>query len=262
MINMAKIVFARGDDCGSSHSANMAISEACETGILKNVSFMMPCRYAEEAASIFAGNENICHGLHATMNAEWDALRWGPVLVAEQVPSLVDPHGWFHQTPLLLKNSNVKIGEIMAETQAQLDKATRLGLRIRYAEMHMCFGWIIEDLETEFEQWCQRKGLINNNHLYPPLPLTQCQGDPVEMMMDRIRKAPPGCYTLVGHPAYDDSETRLLGHIGYSGDDVAIERNWERLVFCDPRIVSFFRDNDVISARYDHMANDKTVISG
>ena len=78
-MNGSIYLYTRGDDCGSSHSANRAILEACETGILKNVSFMLPAPYIEEAAQMFSGRNEFCFGLHVTMNAEWDSLKWGPV---------------------------------------------------------------------------------------------------------------------------------------------------------------------------------------
>ena len=43
-------LITRGDDCGSNHTANVAIRAAFEHGILKNTSIMVPCAAVEEAA--------------------------------------------------------------------------------------------------------------------------------------------------------------------------------------------------------------------
>jgi hypothetical protein len=51
--------------------------------------------------------------------------------------------------------------------------------------------------------------------------------------------------------AYDDEETRRLGHEGYPGDSVAHNLNWERLGYADPRIVRFIKENGVQTIRYD-----------
>jgi predicted glycoside hydrolase/deacetylase ChbG (UPF0249 family) len=88
-------LITRGDDCGSNHSANVAIREAFKSGILRNTSIMVPCAAIEEAAEMLAGEAGLCCGLHCTITAEWDNVRWGPVLLPGEVPSLVDANGHF-----------------------------------------------------------------------------------------------------------------------------------------------------------------------
>ena len=63
-------LITRGDDLGTNHSANAAIREAYETGILRNASLMAGCPAAEEAAELLAGERGLCVGLHSTLNAE------------------------------------------------------------------------------------------------------------------------------------------------------------------------------------------------
>ncbi|MBW7458257.1 hypothetical protein K0U00_29885, partial [Paenibacillus sepulcri] len=62
-----------------------------------------------------------------------------------------------------------------------------------------------------------------------------------------------GSYVLVGHPAYDNEEMRTLGHFGYDGETVAREREWERRIFTDPRVLSFCQLNGIVPARYDEV---------
>ena len=123
MNNDTVYLITRGDDCGSSHSANRAIMEAYRRGVLKNVSVMVVCPAILEAAEMFAGESDICCGLHVTMNAEWDSISWGPVLPPQRVPSLVDSRGVFFQTTKALYENKPFLDEIMLEIQAQLDKA-------------------------------------------------------------------------------------------------------------------------------------------
>ena len=83
-------LITRGDDAGSCEAANRAILEACERGVLRNVSVMVPGPAFEAAARLLADRPEICLGLHATLNAEWEEVRWGPVLPPDQETSEVE----------------------------------------------------------------------------------------------------------------------------------------------------------------------------
>lgn len=96
-------LITRADDCGSNATANRAIMKTCDQGIVKNVSRMACCHAIEEAARLFAGRDDICFGLHGTLNAEWDNVKWGPIMPTERVPSLVDERGHFWRHPRLMK---------------------------------------------------------------------------------------------------------------------------------------------------------------
>ncbi|MFW6271234.1 MAG: ChbG/HpnK family deacetylase, partial [Bacillota bacterium] len=151
MVAEIKLI-TRGDDLGSAITANKAIMDCYKNGILKNTSIMVPAPYIEEAADMFKG-ENICFGLHCTITAEWDNLRWGPVLPPEEVPSLVNSRGEFFQTTVELENNEPDLEEIMKELKAQLKKARELGFNIEYADMHMGFGQVVDGLGEEFFSW-------------------------------------------------------------------------------------------------------------
>jgi hypothetical protein len=244
-------LLTRGDDLGSTHTANVAICDAFRDGILKNASIMVPCPAFEEAAAVIADEPGLCCGLHCTVTAEWDSLRWGPVLLPERVPSLVDARGHFFQTTQALHQNGPRLNEIMAELQAQLERARAVGINIRYADQHMVFGWVIEGLDEAFDAWCDREGIRNDRLYGRGLPRIDAPGDPVEQMIARLEEAPPGQYRVVGHPAYATPEMYALGHEGYPGEVVAVERDWQRRAFMDPRIVRYCRENGVLPIRYD-----------
>jgi predicted glycoside hydrolase/deacetylase ChbG (UPF0249 family) len=149
-------LITRGDDSGSNHTANTAILDAFRNGMLRNTSVMVSAPAVEEAARLLAGEVGLCCGLHATINAEWDRVRWGPVLPPEQVPSLVDEHGHFFQTTRATHDNGPVLAEIMAELQAQLDRARELGFDIRYADMHMMFMF----MDPRIVQYCRENGVI------------------------------------------------------------------------------------------------------
>jgi hypothetical protein len=244
-------LITRGDDCGSNHSANVAIAEAFHHGILKNTSLMIPCSAIQEAARMLAAEKDLCCGLHATVNAEWDSVRWGPVLPPEEVPSLVDEKGCFFQTTRALHDHGAALDQIMAELQAQLARARQLGFDVRYVDTHMGFGWVAEGFDEAFDSWCQREGVRNAHHYGQRLPKVDVAGDPVERMIAQLEAAEPGQYLIVGHPAYDNAEMRALGHEGYPGEVIGPEREWQRRMFTDPRVIAYCRERGVVPTRYD-----------
>lgn len=62
--------------------------------------------------------------------------------------------------------------------------------------------------------------------------------NPTEQLIRRLESARPGTYLLVGHPAYDTEEMRLLGHDGYPSHAVVNGREWEREQFIDEAVLS------------------------
>jgi hypothetical protein len=42
-------------------------------------------------------NPEIDMGVHATLNAEWDSYRWGPLSTRDPASGLLDVDGYFHQ---------------------------------------------------------------------------------------------------------------------------------------------------------------------
>jgi chitin disaccharide deacetylase len=240
-------LITKADDIGSNNSANRAFCDGYKKGILRNGVIMMNCASAKEAAEMFKDEKGFCMGLHLTMNAEWDSVKWGPVLPKEQVPTLVDEHGFLFQSTKSLYENSPRLEEFLAEAQAQLDLARHYGLDIKFADCHMFFPWVLEGLEGEIEKWCHRNGLLYYKGGFRELPRVEVSGDPVEELIERLKAAEPGVYYIhMGHPAYDSAEMRRLGHQGYTGDRVAEEREWDRLTLMDERIVEFCRDNNVV----------------
>lgn len=241
----------RGDDAGSAVAANLAIRDAWRDGILRNASVMAPAPCVEHAAALLAGCRGLCCGLHATITAEWDAVRWGPVRSPGEVPSLVDEHGHFPPTTAALHERGVAIEQVLDELDAQLDRLVRLGFDIRYADTHMGFPWVADGLEAAFGEWCAAKGLVGriSAQRLPDAP----GDDPVERLLARLAAAPPGTYLLVGHPCYDGPEVRRFSHPGYPAARVAAERDAERRLFASGRVASWCAEQGVALLRYDEL---------
>ena len=217
-------LITRGDDAGSNSTANHGIYEACDKGILRNVSFMVPCIAIEEAATMFAHNSAVCHGLHITLTAEWDRVRWGPVLPKDQVPTLVDQNDHF------FKN---------------------LGFDFKYADLHMGVGNNITGFIERFDAWCTQNNVLNYSHYHQRLPNIESKGDPVDKLIAQLRAVESGQYAVVGHPAYDTPEMHELGNEGISGADIATQRDWQRRWFTDPKVLAYCSKNNVVPTRYD-----------
>jgi chitin disaccharide deacetylase len=244
-------IITRGDDCGSSHSANLGIMEAAKAGLLKNISVMVTCPFIEEAATMFARRTEFCFGLHATLNAEWDAVKWGPVLPPEQIPSLVDEHGMFFPGPHVFRKHPPRMQEILAELQAQLQKARRLGFPITYVDSHMLFELDVDGLEEQMSAWTAQEGLLYHGYYGCPLPKGGPKDDPVEAFISRLEALQPGQYLLHAHPAVDSSELRALGNKDTAGEQLAATRSMDIRLFTDPRVLACYERRHILPLRYD-----------
>jgi len=244
-------VITRGDDCGSSHAANLGMMEAAQAGLLKNISVMATCAFIEEAAEMFAGRAEFCFGLHATLSAEWDAVKWGPILPAEQVPSLVDEHGLFFSAPHVFRERPPRMQEILAELQAQLDKVRRLGFSVTYVDSHMMIEWAVDGLEEQMCAWTAQEGLLYHGYYDRPLPQGEQNSDPVEAFISRLEALQPGQYLFHAHPAVDSSELRALGNKDEAGEQLAVKRSLDIRLFTDPRVLACYERRRILPLRYD-----------
>ncbi|MBP3961700.1 ChbG/HpnK family deacetylase [Paenibacillus lignilyticus] len=258
-VNSTVSLITRADDCGNCESHNLAIAESCKHGIVRNVSVMATGAALDHAAALFAGDRSICFGLHATMNAEWETFRWKPLLPASEVSTLVEADGYFKQHPGLWLAAPPDVEQILSEMKAQLDKLRAAGFAITYADSHMFFEWAIKGLDAAFDAWCVQEGLISHRPFTGRLPEISgddagesvVAGDPVDQFVARLKHAAPGQYLIVGHPGYDDEETRSWGNSDYPGTKVAQDRHWERLMFTDKRVLDAVRSGGVRLLRYD-----------
>ncbi|HEV7298487.1 MAG TPA: ChbG/HpnK family deacetylase [Tepidisphaeraceae bacterium] len=150
----------RGDDAGASLAANRGILTACRARRLPNASVMAvgPALDALAGPLREMGN-SVCVGLHVTLNCEWSDNRWGPILPAADVGSLVMPDGTFTRSPAALHERDADRAQIRAEIEAQLATLRRAGLTVSYVDEHMGVGWLpgVRDLICEL---ADREGLI------------------------------------------------------------------------------------------------------
>ena len=130
-------LLVRIDDIGMNHSVNMALAQLADTKMPLSASVMFACPWYQEAVEILKKNPQISVGVHLVLNSEWKYYRWGPVLGAQAVPSLVDSVGYFLPSTDAFLARHYDLGEVERELTAQVERAERSGLRIDYVDYHM-----------------------------------------------------------------------------------------------------------------------------
>jgi predicted glycoside hydrolase/deacetylase ChbG (UPF0249 family) len=170
-------VLLRLDDVGMNHSVNMAIARVAETRMPFSVSVMFACPWYQEAVDLLKKNPQITVGVHLVLNSEWRNYRWGPVLGATAVPSLVDSVGYFLPSTREFLASKYDLGEVERELDAQVQRAIRSGLKIAYVDYHMGTAVSTPQLRAVVERIAQKHhvgisryyGEINNTLFDTPI---------------------------------------------------------------------------------------------
>lgn len=237
----------RGDDAGSCQSANRAILESINAGVLRNVSVMVPGLAFDEAAQMFRGRDDLCLGLHITLNAEWDTVKWKPVSPINKVPSLLDENGYFLETPSLFHERGFSENQAMLEIRAQLQKARDAGLNIQYVDEHMGVSWV-GNLRERIADLCLAENLLDA-HSIPALPIEQ-NDDCLTSWIESLRVAPSGDYVLVTHPGCDADDIHIFTRENLQPGEVARERDAERRAFLNPDLPQLLQKISVQVVRY------------
>lgn len=252
---MSRLTFiARSDDLGSSGSANRAIDAVTKAGFIKNVSVMAPGIAVEDAAELLAGRKDICFGMHTTLNAEWDRIKWAPVLPLDEKSGLVEKNGCFLSDPAQFEKTRPAVETIMREVNAQLEKLHGLGFDIHYIDSHMFPEVYVPGLDEAMEAFAKRKGLIDHMYFYNLPPGFRRLPDNPSQTIDILKAVPQGQYFLLAHPALDTAETRKTGNSRYSGDEIAKARAAEAKFFSDASAMDLLKRTGCEGIRYDEAA--------
>jgi len=131
-----RLLIINCDDVGMCHSANLAVIDGMETGLITSGTIMTPCPWFNEIADYARTHSEKDFGVHLTHTAEWKFYRWGPVAPRELVKGLCDPEGFLwrsveevyaHATP----------EEALIEGRAQIKKAIDAGIPVTHIDSHM-----------------------------------------------------------------------------------------------------------------------------
>jgi predicted glycoside hydrolase/deacetylase ChbG (UPF0249 family) len=252
-------LITRADDLGSSHSANIAIAAAALAGdYIKNVSCMAPGPYIDEGAEMVKSNKNICFGMHAVLNAEWDFIKWQPLSPLNEIPSIVTSEGSFYQDPSAFLGHKPSIEEIMIEFNRQLDYLTNLGINISYIDSHMFPEACIPGLSEAMSGWIREKGLIDHIQYYnfpsQPQPEIVPDGDLEENLISMeswFKTMGDGQFFTVMHPAKYSREMLLCANKKVPVGLVARIRNAEYEMLLSGRLEAVCRKLGIKCLRYD-----------
>lgn len=124
------------DDLGMCHDANEGGFEAIVNGPATCGSIMVPCPWFADAAARARALPEVDLGVHLTLTAEYDRFRWGPVLGAAAVSSLVDDEGYLPRTVEEVVAA-ADLGEVDQELRAQIDRALDAGVDVTHLDSHM-----------------------------------------------------------------------------------------------------------------------------
>ena len=131
-----RLLIVNSDDVGMCHSANMAVIEGQEKGMISSGTIMVPCPWFPEIAHYAVNNPGLDFGVHLTHTSEWEGYRWGPVAPDHLVPGLLDPDGYLWKSvPGVYQNSSPE--EAYIESRAQIEKFKKAGLEPTHIDSHM-----------------------------------------------------------------------------------------------------------------------------
>lgn len=243
-------LLTRGDDFGSFRTANIAIKDCVDQGILKNVSIMLIADYWKDAIQMFKGRDDVCLGVHLSINAEWLDIRWKPLLPPEQISSLLADDGCLRRN--IQDQIQARPDEIMAECQAQVDLARNKGLNIEYIDTHCCFDWFQDGkLGEMLADFAQKEGLVYHLSFQEFAPLPKFEKDDIISYVKALENLELGkTYRVVAHPCYPVEE---LKNVGQSPDDLGLigkDRDFQRQMFMHPDVVKTVQAGNIELIKY------------
>jgi predicted glycoside hydrolase/deacetylase ChbG (UPF0249 family) len=235
----AKLLIIHADDIGMAHSVNTATLEAINEGVVNSGSIMVPCPWFAEIAAHVRDHPGLDLGLHLTLTAEWSHYRWGPVLPAGHVPTLVDSLGFLYATAEEAAR-HMDPREAEAEIRAQVERAIAFGVQPTHLDSHMGTLFQTPDL---FEAYL-RVGrdykipvFLPGGQLRAQAPQLMALLTPQDIVIDHfamaspevpadewetyyaglIESLQPGVTEIIVHVAYDDAEMRAatIDHLDY-----------------------------------------------
>ncbi|HRR28019.1 MAG TPA: ChbG/HpnK family deacetylase, partial [Victivallales bacterium] len=216
-----------------------------------NCSILACTDLLDHAYETLGNLKGLCFGLHATIACEWLNVKWKPIIQVDKALGFTDNEGYFLPFPNAVHKAVVPLEVIMKEISAQLDRLTRIGFRLSYIDLHMCFGWI-EGVGNAVNELCLKKGLINGFSGYKYFPKTDDKKNLVESFLQAIKTVEPDTYLLIGHPAYDDEE--MSKYVIYGNlTPVSRERDEQRRLFLDKKVMNLARSGFIKPIRYDEL---------
>ena len=131
-----RLVILHTDDIGMCHASVQAFRDLWAFGTITSGAAMVPCPWFPAVAQMCRENPAIDMGVHATLNAEWESYRWGPVSTREPGSGLLDGAGYFHQWHQAVYD-HASPEEVEKEVNAQVERALDAGIDVTHVDSHM-----------------------------------------------------------------------------------------------------------------------------
>lgn len=131
-----RAVILHVDDIGMGQASIAAFAELWELGTVSSGAVMVPCPWFREAVAWASAHPEADLGVHATLNAEWDGYRWGPLSTRDPASGLLDDQGYFpnDQAPIW---EGADETAVWAEVGAQIRRAQAAGIDLTHVDTHM-----------------------------------------------------------------------------------------------------------------------------
>ncbi len=255
-----KQLLIRCDDVGMSHTVNMAVGELIETGVPFSTSVMVPCPWFLEAAAILRANPQIGVGIHLTLNSEWEHYKWGPVLGAARVPSLVDSGGHFFASEAEFATADADLGEVEMELRAQIERALAAGLRVDYLDYHMLTAVSTPELRAIVEDLAREYGLGLSRY-FGEASVSIWDADPenkLSSLLDHVRNVQPGLNVLVIHLGMETPEMSAMIDMNNESDPyrVAVHRQAELDAITSPAFRAAIEEAGIELLTYKNIVSE------
>jgi predicted glycoside hydrolase/deacetylase ChbG (UPF0249 family) len=131
-----RLVIIHTDDIGMCHASVQAFRDLWTFGTITSAATMVPCPWFPAVAQLCRENPAIDMGVHATLNAEWESYRWGPVSTRDTDSGLIDQAGYFHQWHQAVYD-HAKPEAVEKEVNAQIERALAAGIDVTHVDSHM-----------------------------------------------------------------------------------------------------------------------------
>jgi len=236
----------RADDFGFSHASNMALERILNEGTITSASVIVNTGWLDETVAILKKHPEVSVGVHVCLNSEWEPYKWGPVLPAKEVPTLVDEWGHFYGTRKDMLAAKPDLDQVEREIRAQVELAKRKGLKISYMDHHMSAAVTTPAMRERFVKVAKENGLGISRWFGEkagPLVYGVEPGKKTDFLISGLEKInEPGIYLIVCHTVVRTPEVEVLRDMNVSGPkNMAEHRQAECDMLCSPRLKEVIR---------------------
>jgi predicted glycoside hydrolase/deacetylase ChbG (UPF0249 family) len=249
-------LIVRADDFGFSHASNMALEKILDEGTITAAGVIVNTGWLDETVAILKKHPEVSVGVHVCLNSEWVPYKWGPVLPAKEVPSLVDEWGHFFGTRKDLLAHKPNADEVEKEIRAQIDLAIRKGLKVSYMDHHMGAAVTTPEMRERFVKVAKEYGLGISRwygEVQGPVVYSVEPAKKTDFLVSELQKlTQPGLYLIVCHTAVRTPEVEVLRDLNANGPkNMAEHRQAECDMLCSPRLKQVIQKKGIELVGYD-----------